>query len=239
MRVVAEQGLAVAWLATSLVRPERHGVFVCKATFALDGQELRLQPEGMGPMGDVDGGLEYPSDFVPFKPRADVVVRAVARPQGGQPAKYVAVSMQVGALSKQLVVAGDRRWQRGLLGRSPGEPVPFTEMPITWSRALGGPGDAANTVGVGRDGDVLPNIELRGKLLQSPADRLPPAGFGPIRADWEPRRSQTGTYRGDYVQKHWPWFPPDFDYSYFNAAPRDQQVEGFLRGDEAMQFENL
>ena len=62
---------------------------------------------------------------------------------------------------------------------------------------------------------------------------------GPVAASWQPRAGLVGTYNVPWQRQHWPWFPEDFDYGYFNAAPRDQQVEGFLKGGENLVFENL
>jgi hypothetical protein len=70
-------------------------------------------------------------------------------------------------------------------------------------------------------------------------DRAAAVGFGPISQNWEPRRSKVGTYKGRWLKERWPWFPDDFDWSYFNAAPEDQQVEGYLHGDEELEFQNL
>ncbi len=36
-----------------------------------------------------------------------------------------------------------------------------------------------------------------------------------------------------------PFYAEDFDWSHFNAAPADQQIERGLRGDEEVVFENL
>lgn len=72
--------------------------------------------------------------------------------------------------------------------------------------------------------------------------RIPEAeltGFGPMPAAWPPRRRLVGSYDGDYVKARWPWFPADFDWGYFNAAPRDQQVAGYLRGDEDVVLQHL
>ena len=66
-----------------------------------------------------------------------------------------------------------------------------------------------------------------------------PAGFGPLAPEWAPRRSKLGTYKKDYVKDRWPWFPADFDWSYFNAAPEDQQIEGYLNGNEDIELVNL
>jgi uncharacterized protein YjbI with pentapeptide repeats len=46
-------------------------------------------------------------------------------------------------------------------------------------------------------------------------------------------------YGNDYVERRWPWFPEDFDWTYFNAAPAALQIEGYLRGDEPVVLENL
>lgn len=237
--VVVPPGLSVAWMPTKIAPPQLVGMFLCKAAFPLSGGTAIVP--GLPPSGDVAGeqGLVYASDFVPFKPRADVLVRASAHASAGEPVRYLQVSMRVGSLQKQLLIAGDRRWKRGLLGRSPGEPDLFTSMPIVWARALGGPKDRKNPIGRGRDGELLPNVEIVGRLVGSPGDSLPPAGFGPIAADWEPRSTMVGTYRGNYVKERWPWFPDDFDFGHFNAAPRDQQVDGYLSGDEELRFENL
>ncbi|NUP07440.1 MAG: DUF2169 domain-containing protein [Polyangiaceae bacterium] len=63
-------------------------------------------------------------------------------------------------------------------------------------------------------------------------------GFGP-RERARDRATQLGTYDDRWLATRWPGFPEDFDFGYFNAAPSDQQVEGYLRGDETLAFENL
>ncbi|MBL8736752.1 MAG: DUF2169 domain-containing protein [Planctomycetes bacterium] len=216
-------------------------VTICKWTLRITA-DGRLEPheEPMLPSGDVCGDSPvYPNDFVPYKPRADVIVHAHAHSPGGVSVRYLPVAIAVGPVRKHLLVAGDREWKRGLLGSSAGDPTPFPSMPLGWNRAFGGVKDAANPIGRGRDGKLLPNLEWPDRLVQSPNDRIPPAGFGATAADWEPRRSMIGTYGRDYVAKHWPWLPPDFDFAHYNAAPRDQQVEGHLRGDESLTFTNL
>ena len=78
--------------------------------------------------------------------------------------------------------------------------------------------------------------------LPKPRAELPAptlAGFGPIPADWPERHALIGTYDDVYVKQRWPWLPEDFDYGYFNAAPRDQQLEGYLRGDEDIVLQHL
>ncbi len=36
---------------------------------------------------------------------------------------------------------------------------------------------------------------------------------------WTQRYSKIGNYKGNYLKERWPWFPKDFDWGYFNAAP--------------------
>lgn len=244
IRVNRDEGLSLAWFSTRLQPPELVGVFVVKTTWALHHDAPpELLAEGLAVSGDQEredgGGLSYASDFVPFKPSSDVLLQATAHARPSLETRHLQVGLSVGPLRKTLLVVGDRRWRRGLLDRSGSDAEPFTEMPIVWSRAFGGPGDPANPVGTGRKNDVLPNIELRDRLIQSARDRLPPAGFGPIPADWEPRARKIGTYGGDYLARRWPFYPADMEWGYFSAAPSDQQVAGYLRGDEPVSFENL
>lgn len=241
MRITFERGLQCGWLPQRLPGVGLSMVAFCKWTLRItaDGR-LEPHPEPMLPSGDVCGDSPvYPTDFVPYKPRADVIVHAHAHAPGGVSVRYLPIAIQAGPLRKRLLVAGDREWKRGLLGHSPSDPTPFTSMPLGWDRAFGGVKDDTNPIGRGRDGKRLPNLEWPDRLVQSPNDRIPPAGFGATAAEWEPRRSMTGTYGRDYVAKHWPWLPPDFDFGHYNAAPRDQQVDGFLRGDESLTFTNL
>ena len=107
---------------------------------------------------------------------------------------------------------------------------------------------APNPVGIGRadlicEGGVprrpLPNIEDPAAVVTSPDDRPEPAGFGPLSPLWTQRQSKLGSYGDDYVERRWPWFPEDFDWGYFNAAPPALQKEGYLRGDEPLVLENV
>ena len=245
MRVRRQDGLELGWFATQLQPGELSAVFVVKATFALTGDGLHLvEAEGMPVCGDLEdadgtGGLAYANDFVPYKPKADVLLRAHAHAPNGEPVRYTHASFRVGQLQKTLLAIGDRKWQRGILGSSPGEPATFTAMPLTWGRAFGGADDPHNPAGVGRKGDPMPNVEWPERMLRSPRDGTEAAGFGPIATEWQPRKGKMGTYRGSYLKERWPWYPADMEWGHFSSAPTDQQVEGYLRGDEEIAFQNL
>jgi hypothetical protein len=164
----------------------------------------------------------------------------------GVPAPAVLVSFRVGTVRKELAVLGDRWWKKGLLGGFT-EPVPFASMPLGWSRSFGGAGHDENPVGRGTAPDVLdadgrvplPNVENPSALVRKAGDRPAPAGAAPIAKTWKARLSQAGRYDSRWRTTRYPWFPADFSYSYFNAAPRDQQIVGYWRGDETIELTNL
>ncbi len=249
MRIVTDGHLSVAWRVFKIRPPRLSMTLFVKASYDLVPNGPAAAGEAQLVSGDlfVDddpaNALKYPSDLAPWKPRADVVLLGSAHAPGGNPVTTLRASMQVGGISKALGIIGDRTWEgRRFLGVTASEPQPFTTMPLTWDRALGGPKDRNNPVGRGREaepGKPLPNIEIPGKLIHGPGDRVEPAGFAPIPAGWPPRCEGLGTYKGNWKKERWPWFPDDFDWSHFCAAPRDQQVEGYLRGDESITLENL
>lgn len=188
---------------------------------------------------DPERPLRYPSDFSPLKPRADVLLVGRAHAPAGRPADVVRVAFGVGGFSKTLAVVGDRRWTRGEMT----SPTPFREMAISFENAYGGPGFARNPLGKGFGGDEegrpLPNIEVPGDLIDDPDETKEPASFGPVPVSWPQRMSKAGTYDDGWLKKRKPAFPSDFDWTFFNSAPEDQQFARYLTGDETLRFENL
>ena len=230
---------------------------IVKGTFDLSPDKAAVAAkEQLFPTGDefypedeeMIGGARYSSDFAYFKPRADLLLVGKCHAPKGSKVPARQVKFQVGSKSKSLNVFGNRTWKRGLLGSSAGEPEPFTEMELRYQNSFGGSGYKLNPVGKGtekvntRPGEKLyplPNILLPGEQISSPGATLEPAGFGPLGCMWQQRISKLGTYKGDYLKENWPWFPKDFDWSYFNAAPDDMQMGGYLKGNESLYLENL
>jgi uncharacterized protein YjbI with pentapeptide repeats len=229
-------------------------VTVVRGTFNLVPGEVARVPEGhpllvQGAMtsdvfrpGDEDraGECLYPDDFADFKPRADLLLRGTCHVPDGKPLPECPVRFTVGSWSRILRVIGPRVWKESLLGATPSEPAPFTRMPLDWAHAFGGPGFPANPAGKGVDTAELPSVEQPGDILRSRRDRPAPAGFGPISPLWPARSGK----RGQEYGKRWretraPWYAEDFDWSFFNAAPPEQQLPGYLRGDEELVFQNL
>jgi uncharacterized protein YjbI with pentapeptide repeats len=199
---------------------------------------------------DIDrrGGLFYESDFTFLKPRTDLLLVGKCHAPGGKPVQMCPVTFQVGDYKKSLSVFGDRQWKKRLLRWKATEPELFTEMDLRYEKSFGGEKSAENPVGKG-DGPVwddqgnefrpLPNIEDPQYLITSPKRSPEPAGFGPLGRVWQTRYAKMGTYTSDYKVTRWPWFPEDFDWGHFNAAPPGMQVEGYLEGSEKLYFENL
>src|SRR5262249_7719394 len=134
---------------------------------------------------------------------------------------------------------GPRFWSDGLV-QTASEPLPFTKMPLTYANAFGGPGYAPNPVGKGFVSMELPNVEDPAAPLRARGDRREPASFGPLSSSWPQRAGKIGKeYGAVYKKTRAPFYAVDFDWSYFNAAPPDQQMEGYLRGDEEVTFQNL
>ncbi len=217
-------------------------VFVKGAFSLTPGDQPKPVEEPELPSGDryVDDDpakeLLYSTDFVPFKPRCDIIVVASAHAPDGQAVPSFSAAIAIGNFQKRVDVIGPRRWSRG---GPQGRADPVARVPLSYANAFGGPGYARNPLGLGIESDELPYLELPGSRIYGREDRPAPAGFGALGAGWDQRAKLVGTYDGDYVNTRWPWFPEDFDWGYFNAAPADQQIAGYLRGDEELAFSNL
>jgi hypothetical protein len=223
---------------------------VCKATFQLRPGESPLAAEQDLPNeddnhwnDDPSRSLYSPCDLVPHKARADVLLVGSAFAPRGQPARSLLVRLVVGEIDKSIEVFLDRAFAPGgKLREGPG----FVKMPMRWERAAGGP-DTWNPVGVRLRGppDVhgnvaVPNLQPPGLVVARPTDPVPPVAFGPIAATWPERQDKLGRLAGSWPRAGWTEQPlPDgIDPAYFNAAPRDQQLDT-LRGDERILLENL
>ncbi|KOC88889.1 DUF2169 family type VI secretion system accessory protein [Winslowiella iniecta] len=138
-----------------------------------------------------------------------------------------AVKIEVGMLSKTLMVSGDRHWHND----KPSRPQAFSQMRLDWSRAFGGKGFANNPQGIGFTPDNieghdyyrLPNIEPLHRGIRSVRDRPEPVGFGPLDMTWPQRFSRIGKqYDANWLHHDFPGFAPDMDWRLFNAASEDQ-----------------
>lgn len=245
-------GWVVGQLADTVqpIIPGLTGAFFVKATYRLqpDGPPVPwpdkpLPAAGDKPVdGDIQNGLEYASDFVPYKPRADFAVVGTAHPPPGRVAGVFTASVTVGPLRKEVAVFGPRTWVPQMFSRRmlPGPAERATEVPLRYTQAWGGPQSQLNPIGLGPHAADVPRLE--------PAPAEPdrnyrhdpaPVAFAPVPAAWPVRQSRVGTYSKQWEATRWPWLPLDFDWAHYNATAPDQWFDGYLRGDEPLVLRNM
>ncbi len=237
MDVVSLCPLRTASIIWRRARGEWVQTVVCKATFTLVPGVAQLAEEQEDPSeddnhwdDDPSRSLYVPSDLVPWKPRADVLLVGKAFAPRKEPVASLVARLEVAGIDKAIevwcdrVIAADRTVHEGQR---------FTSMPLVFERAAGG-AETWNPVGVGAP--RLPNLQPPGYRIGEANGPIPPVGFGPIAPTWPGRAPRRG---GD---PRWPSggqrMPEGFDPAFFNAALSDQQVES-LRGDERLVLENL
>jgi len=203
------------------------------------------------PYGDPETtAIRVESDFVPIKPRAEVLLDAHAMAPPGTAAESVDVALLGPSLDKRAVVTGERCWQSGAFGMRASRAQPFERMPLAWHLAFGGtdrtfadPSDAQsdlrNPIGRGFqanpstraiEGRLLPCIERPHSRIESWDDKPEPIGFGPVSRFAAERACHAGTYDQHWMDEVLPFLPADFDNRYFMAAPPDQQLDSLAEG---------
>jgi uncharacterized protein YjbI with pentapeptide repeats len=183
------------------------------------------------------------------KPKGEVLVVGTCFAPGGKPVPAYEVRLKIGSIDKTLPVFGDRFWKRkaGVL-KTISDPLPFTEMDIRYENAFGGPdykknplgkGHAPGKTNMGEKVHSLPNIEDPGNLIDSPKKKPDPAGFAPIDLTWPQRFDKVGTYDQKWLRERFPGLAEDIDWTFFNAAPEDQQIDGFFKGNEPFEIKGM
>jgi hypothetical protein len=242
-------------------------VVAIKGTFAIpqNGKEPILTAEQV-PLFEADiftgepgfSAPLYESDYAPRKLRCDVLLNGSAYAPGGKPVRRVRVSLQVGSLSKSFDVVGNRVWKKRLFFIRATKPEPFTVMPISYNNAFGGVDNThkqekkhrayfTNPVGIGFHSNLkakfvqnqpLPNTQDLGKRIKKPHGKYSPIALGLIGRSWPPRLEYAGTYDNDWLENVFPFLPADFDDTYYQSSPTDQQID-YLRGGEEVFLSNL
>jgi hypothetical protein len=212
---------------------------------------IHMEPVFHGEVGA--SSLKYESDAVLPKLTTDVVLLGHAHAPAPRTTQ-VEVSLRVGALSRQVLVLGDRVWDTFMGSASMSHPLPFEQMPLTYERAYGGwdrgdperpVAEPRNPVGTGFiaqpsrtrcDGIRLPNLEDPHHRIRHPRDRPAPAGLGFIAPHWQPRLQLAGTHDEAWQQQRFPLAPLDFNPRYHNAAHPELQSPAFLVGGEPLEI---
>ncbi len=232
-------------------------VVVAKGTYALEpGREELAVASEQAPLTEADEftgepGCSAPlneTDFAHHKPACDVLLNGSAWAPNGTPATSVEVGLQIGPMRKTFEVVGNRAWSYNRIAGVTISPArPFTQMQISYDVAFGGtdatdPNDVATYLenpigrGFGRhsaaiDGSQLPSTQALGDPVTSPSGKYRPMAFGPIGRSWAPRFQFAGTYDERWLAEQAPFWPSDFDYHYFQAAPPDQQIPHPVGGE--------
>jgi hypothetical protein len=223
--------------------------FVCKATYRLAPTESELASEQEPPNeddnfwdDDATRSLYAPSDLVPFKARADVILVGNAFAPRRDPVRSLIAQLIVGQMTKSIECFCDRMWTLdGQLREGP----KFTKLPLRYERAGGGP-DTTNPVGMRPDAAdaygmlYLPNLQQPADPVPKRGDVVEPIGFGPIAPAWPSRVQRLGRHAATWFEGAWNSrpLPEDLDPSFFNCAPLDQQVDA-IRTGERLILENL
>jgi uncharacterized protein YjbI with pentapeptide repeats len=232
----ADNATPDALSATFFVRAEfrlRHGEAAEQIT------DRPIVFSGDVPHAEVRQGLAYPTDYVPYKPLGEWMAIGTAHNAGWGDRHKFGARVRIGDHAKLVDVVGDRSWQPTLLRWEPGPAAAIAAVPLTYDRAWGGPAHAANPLGRGQAGDAMHNLEIPGAWVDSRSSPALPAGFGPLPSTWAQRKQWMGKYNARWIRDHWPWLPPDFDVRFFMAAPEDQWVDGYFRGDEPIVLEQM
>ncbi len=238
---------------------------IVKATLTLtpDGQlrpaenQLVLTTDAEHNGADENSSLRFESETAFCKPATDVVFVGHAHaPNPGT--QFVDAGLKVGPVQKIARVFGDRFWVKTGGSIIATKAQSFERLPLVYERAFGGWDKAdndesnwryepRNPVGMGfgdplrfvEEGKVpIPNIEDPQHLIARYGDTPPPAGFGFISPNWQPRAQYAGTYDEKWDKERKPLLPADFDRRFFNAASPGLVAPGYLRGDEDVMIVN-
>ena len=165
--------------------------------------------------GDLpNASLAATTDLVPMRPAADVIV------VGHAYARRIRLGVVRGNevfVNKTLRVAGND---------------PFEPVPLEYERSYGGFGNKENPFGTGATpGGDPPQITY-------PHEPNRVAGLGPVAAMCSPRRERLAGTTAAKLQQQPAHVPDDFDWSFFQVAPRDQRIP-FPDGTETFVLNGL
>lgn len=189
-----------------------------KARYAIHpGKPLEpVVPEPVFTVGQVRGTtFTHARENLPL-PRPEIVVIGTAY---ARRRRRLSVDLEVlhgneRLISKQLNVLGPRR-------SAGGNPEPFDHLFLEFGQAYGGSGWPDNPIGRGfGEPDDPPRIE-------HPEDPARTACFAPIPLSFAARRARRGAMPREAFLKSPIHLPDDFDWTYFQAAPVDQQLDAW------------
>jgi hypothetical protein len=212
--------------------PTGHRLTICvKGTFVLAHRaDATIAPNQDSVHGDISwdhnpqASLFAPSDFVPFKPKLDVIFSGRAFAPNAAPLDSLTPRLQVGHLRKSLRVVGPRVWMGAAAGLIPSVPEKFTTAPLRYELAAM---TGENQTGIqlaGSAGGPLPRIES----IDEPGGKIHTPGFGPLPIRWRAERhglTEAGYTFMRRMRSQHAIAPEGFPFSAFNSAPHEQQLD--------------
>ncbi|WP_374427063.1 DUF2169 domain-containing protein [Paracoccus sp. (in: a-proteobacteria)] len=224
-------------------------VVAARASLVLIDDEIRYRDKQELVLADVFEGDPHrtpmlkPGDLVPFRPSADVTV--IGAIHADEPSTTLRAGISVGAWQKRLLATGPRHWHHDR-GWKLSQVTAVSSVPLDWRLAAGGriigdpdgAVDPRNPIGTG-----VIHPDYTSTKLEIPAPQIfsdtapigpgqtappPPQGLGPVSPWWEARSIFAGTYDRAWQESHHPLLPRDFDYRFYQVAPSDSRLQGYL-----------
>ena len=212
---------------------------------------------------DLTDAVRSESDIVPFKAKTDVIFNGNSYAPNEQPEPRWQCGIKVDRdgktlLSKKLQVTGKRDWKRQTaLGWKITSPEPAIKVALRASNAFGGTYEedapekeehkrwkisySLNPAGSGyfhkKDKSKrcpAPQVEYKDHPVTDTRGNYQLASFGCLQRQASPRKEKAGTYDKNWLDNECPFYPKDFDEGHFQCAPEDQQIEGYLQGNETV-----
>ncbi|MBE7446401.1 MAG: DUF2169 domain-containing protein [Planctomycetia bacterium] len=236
-------------------------IALIKGTFDIESAEEIAKSSKQEPICYADeyfgeegkSSIRMGSDVAMRKPGTDVIMIGMVYAPNQQPVTKMLVTLQVGSVTKSVMIFGNRIWNRMLGSLYISKPEPFLKMPLKYEYAFGGVDtrhknpakhdwERRNPVGTGfyaqkpENGLPLPNIEDPHNLIKNWSDRPVPAGFGFIDRNWEQRAQYAGTYDEKWKNEQFPLLPEDFDDRAFQAAHPELICTPYLQGNEPVKI---
>jgi hypothetical protein len=226
-----------------------HGYYFIASTiwgFRLDTGEPVLEQTLWSEIGQAIGQSTLFDEAI-NKDVAEFIVIGDAFSPNGKMVARLEVDVSLADSHKRLNVTGDRYWQGNGAMLHASTPTLFNQKTLDYTNAFGGEKHRFNKQGKGSNpvdvGEMkfhwLPNIECPNNPVTGKSHQADPAGFAPVNRQWPQRAALAGTYDDHYLQNDMPGLASDINWQYFNVAPKDQQLDGYLHGDETFSITNM
>jgi len=234
-----------------------------QATLKTKEEQMKVHHTDVFTGLDGESALLYENDFAPFKPKCDVILNGSAYAYPLQETTDKVVQLRISTLDKSFRVIGKRVWEENVLNAKASKALPFSKQFISYDIAYGGndldPGKPsqndenyvafdANPIGQGY-APYHDTRQLIGKALAQTMELHTPAtdpisktylpqSFGAIARHWYPRYTLGGTYDTHWAEHVKPFLPADFDESFYQCAPSEQQIP-YIEGGEKVLIKGL